>query len=190
MSTHDVNWESSIARTGSPCNGTPGRPSCIPSNMFASGLGASGLGSGNPGGGTALWKSSVAAQVLGCSGERYGRIGRCSPGQAVVLGGGGGVGNPSPEMFEKGRFLLSSIGIGEGNASGGDLREAFSRAVSTLWPSLPSIWLIRSASSLMYLPSVSTADRLIEVPSSQAHMHLPLTGPTLLRNATEETLGV
>jgi hypothetical protein len=158
-STHKVNCESSIARTGSTWEGASGRPSGTPSNMFASGLGASGLGSGNPGGGTALWKNSLAVQVLGCSGEVYGRIGRCSPGHAVVLGGGGGVGNPSPEMLEKGRFLLSSIGIGEGNASAGDLREEFSRAVSTLWPSLPSIWLIRSASSLMYLPSVSNVDR-------------------------------
>lgn len=84
------------------------------------------------------------------------------------------MGNPSPEMLEKGRFLLSSMGIGEGNTSAGDLREAFSRAVSTLWPSLPSIWLMRSASSLMYLPPISNVDR---VPFLKYLCPYPLLGP-------------
>jgi len=85
----------------------------------------------------------------------YGRIALCSvdhggPRPEVDIG----VGNPSPEMLENGRFRLSSTGCGDGKTSVGVRLTALSSTDSTLPPSLPSIVLILSASSLMYLRSV------------------------------------
>lgn len=62
---------------------------------------------------------------------------------------GDGVWKASPDILENGRFLLSSPTPGETNASLEGLRAMLSR-LSTLVLSLPSIVLMRSASSLMY----------------------------------------
>jgi hypothetical protein len=82
---------------------------------------------------------------------------------------GDGVWKPSPEILENGRFLLSSPSPGDANASLDGLRSR----LSTLVLSLPSIVLIRSASSLMYLPRVSAPYARWEG-NMQTH---PLLGP-------------
>jgi hypothetical protein len=58
---------------------------------------------------------------------------------------GDGVWKPSAEMLEKGLFLLSSPSPGDAKAS----FDALLSRPSTLVLSLPSIVLMRSASSLM-----------------------------------------
>jgi hypothetical protein len=105
------------------------------------------------------------------SGCRYGRIGRWSAVYAAEILTGDGVWKPSPDILEKGRFLLSSPAPGDANASLDALLATLSRTSALLVLSLPSIVLMRSASSLIYLPQIS----LVHVPEQQPAY--PLLGP-------------